>query len=112
MNKPVNCRYFYGDYFRGKEKEECRLLDASPNNHRQWRRGLCNSCPVPAILITSNSRELLLEAAIERKFLREQVEVTFAVCARHMVELADPRYCPQCAAEANQPVSQPADHPI
>jgi hypothetical protein len=103
MNKPVNCRYFYGDYFRGKEKEECRLLESSPNNRRQWRRGLCNSCPVPEIVITSNSRDLVLEAAIERKFLREQVEVTFAVCAKHLLELSDPRYCPQCAAEASRP---------
>ena len=34
MNKPVNCRYFYGDYFRGKNKEECRLLEANPNVKR------------------------------------------------------------------------------
>ena len=30
---------------------------------------------------------------------RGQIEVTFAVCTRHMVELSDPRHCPQCAAE-------------
>jgi len=99
MNKPVNCRYFYGDYFRGKEKEACRLLEASPQNARAWKRGHCNSCPVPALLITSNSRELLLEAVVARKFLREQVEVTFAVCGRHLLELRDPAYCPKCAEE-------------
>jgi hypothetical protein len=102
MNKPVNCLYFYGDYFRGKEKEECRLLAASPNNERAWKRGHCNSCPVPGILIASNSRELALEAKVERKFLREQVEVTFAVCTKHMLELTDPLFCPQCAAEADR----------
>jgi hypothetical protein len=100
MNKPVNCLYFYGDYYRGKEKEECRLLAASPENDRPWKRSHCNSCPVPAILIASNSRDLALEAKIERKFLREQVEVTFAVCAKHMLELSDPLVCPQCALEA------------
>lgn len=99
MNKPVNCRYFYGDYFRGKEKEECRLLAASPNNQRAWKRSHCNNCPVPALLVASNSRTLVLEAAITRKFLREQVEVTFAVCSKHMVELENPAYCPQCATE-------------
>ena len=101
MNKPVNCRYFYGDYYRGKEKEECRLLAASPDNQRPWKRGHCNSCPVPGVLIASNCRDLALEAKIERKFLREQVEITFAVCTRHMLELTDPLHCPQCAAEEN-----------
>ena len=99
MNNPVNCRYFYGDYFRGKNKEECRLLAASPHNERPWKRGHCDSCPVPEILITSNCRDLLLEAAVTRKFLREQVQVTFAVCSKHMNELSDPLYCSKCAEE-------------
>ena len=101
MEKPVNCRYFYGDYFRGKEKEECRLLASSPDNTRQWRRALCSTCPVPALIVASNSRELVLEAQIIRKFMREQVAVTFAVCAKHLLELADPLYCPKCAEEEN-----------
>ncbi len=98
-NKPVNCRYFYGDYFRGKNVEECRLLEASPDNRIPWRRKHCDSCPVPEILITSNSRTLELEAAVQRSFLRERVEVTFAVCTEHMEELSDPRHCPHCAAQ-------------
>ena len=100
MDKPVNCRYFYGDYFRGKNHEECRLLDASPENRREWRRKLCDTCPVPALLLSSNCRELGLEAKVSRKFLRDRVEVTFAVCTKHMLELDDPNYCPKCAEEA------------
>lgn len=99
MKKPVNCRYFYGDYFRGQEREECRLLAASPGNTRQWKRSHCDNCPVPALIIASNCRDLLLEAKIERKFLSERVEVTFAVCARHMLELSDPNFCPRCAED-------------
>lgn len=100
MNKPVNCRYFYGDYFRGKNKEACRLIEANPDNQRPWRRSLCDRCPVPELLLTSNSRDLLLEAEVKRGFLRDRIEVTFAVCPRHRLELSDPRHCPQCAAEA------------
>lgn len=96
---PVACRYFFGDYYRGMEKEECRLVGANPRNERPWRRSLCDSCPVPEILIASNCRELLLEGVVRRRFLRDQVEVTFAVCSRHLVELADPMVCPACAAE-------------
>lgn len=99
MNKPVNCRYFYGDYFRGKNKEECRLVGNSPDNERPWRRKFCDSCPVPELLIAANSRDLVLEARVKHKFLRDGIEVTFAICAKHMVELSNPRYCPQCAAE-------------
>lgn len=100
MSKPVNCRFFYGDYHRGMNKEECRLLDANPNNERPWRRAHCNSCPVPDIILKTNSRDLVLEAEVKKKFLREQVEVTFAICRRHMIELDDPAYCPKCAEEA------------
>jgi hypothetical protein len=98
-NQPVNCRYFYGDYFRGKNKEACRLIEGNPKNERPWRRKLCDSCPVPALLIASNSRDLLLEAEVKRKFLWDAVEVTFAVCAKHMLELSNPDYCPACAKE-------------
>lgn len=99
MNKPVACRYFYGDYFRGKNVEACRLLEANPDNPIPWRRKLCDSCPVPAVLISSNCRDLGLEGTVKRSLLRERVEITFAVCTRHMEQLADPLLCPACAAE-------------
>ena len=99
MSNPVNCRYFYGDYFRGKNHEECRLLTENPNNTRAWRRKLCDSCPVPETLIAGNSRDLALEAEVRRKFLRHQVVITFAVCTKHLLELDDPCYCPKCAAD-------------
>jgi hypothetical protein len=98
MPEPVNCKYFYGDYFRGKNHEECRLLDASPGNARPWRRKLCDTCPVPAVVRETNCASLALEAEVKRRFLRDRVEITFAVCAEHMLELDDPRHCPLCAA--------------
>lgn len=99
MNKPVPCRYFHGDYHRGKNVEECRLLDASPGNTIAWRRALCDSCPVPSTLVASNSRDLALEAEVQRKLFGEKVAITFAVCLKHMEELSDPLRCPQCAIE-------------
>ena len=99
MPTPVNCRYFYGDYFRGRNFEECRLLADSPNNRRDWRRKHCDTCPVPALLISSNCRDLALEAEVKRSLLRERVEITFAVCTKHMAELDDPQVCEQCGVE-------------
>jgi hypothetical protein len=37
------CKYFYGDYYRGRDHEECRLLGPA------WVADLCRTCPVPAI---------------------------------------------------------------
>jgi len=103
--RQVQCRYFYGDYHRGMNKEECRLVGTNPENQQDWQRKLCDSCPVPALLMVSNSRDLLLEGVVKRKFLRSQVEVTFAVCSKHMLELTDAHYCPECARE--QVVARP-----
>jgi len=99
MSKRVNCRYFYGDYHRGKNIESCRLIEANRESPRPWERKLCDSCPVPEMLIASNSRDLLLEGEVDRVFFRDRVKITFAVCSKYMVELENPRHCPECAAE-------------
>lgn len=96
-NKPVSCLYFYGDYHRGANREECRLLGANPDNPIPWKRSHCDTCPVPEILITSNCRTLALEAEVRRYLMRERVEVTFAVCTRHLEQMEDPHFCPRCA---------------
>ena len=99
MPEPVDCKYFYGDYFRGRDHEECRLLESSPGNQRPWKRKLCDTCPVPNVVRTTNSSGLALEAEVKRRMFRERVEITFAVCIEHMLELDDPTYCPACAKE-------------
>lgn len=97
-NNPVNCRYYYADFFRGRDHEECRLLKRNPDS-RPWRRSLCDSCPVPDILISTNCKEIALEATVVKKWgIMERVEV-YAICAKHYVELDNPRYCPECAKE-------------
>ncbi len=98
MNKPVDCPYYYYDYFRGREDESCRLIARNPENRRRWRRSLCNSCPVPGILRESSCEHLALEASVERKLIFDRVQV-YAVCTEHVAELADPRHCAGCEAE-------------
>jgi hypothetical protein len=48
----------------------------------------------------------MLDAVIARRFLRERVEIRLVVCARHMIELSDPSYCPECAKEQDALLSQ------
>ncbi len=75
------------------------MLEESPRNERPWHRKLCNRCPVPTLLLTSNCHSLVLEAEVKKRFLSERVEVTFSVCSEHLIELEDPQFCPLCAQE-------------
>jgi len=96
--KPVNCRYYYADFFRGRDHEECRLLKRNPDS-RPWRRSLCDSCPVPDILISTNCKEIALGATGGEKGGIMERGGGYAICAKHYVELDNPRYCPECAKE-------------
>ena len=70
------CSFFYGDYFRGRKREECRLL-ASSNPPSPWKPSLCSSCPVPDILLANACKFLILEARLARPFpfLNQQVRI-------------------------------------
>lgn len=71
------CRYFYGDYYRGRTREECRLLQgASPP--LPWRASLCSTCPVPDILLANACEHLQLSPRLGRPFpfLRQEVQVS------------------------------------
>lgn len=78
MHTPAGkeCRYFYGDYYRGRKHEECRLLgDANPP--LPWRPALCFTCPVPEILLANACEYMVLEPRLSRPFpfLKQQVEI-------------------------------------
>lgn len=57
------CPHFYGDYFRGRHVEECRLLQAY---HLPWRANLCRTCPVPSILRANACPHLRLRPRLAR----------------------------------------------
>jgi len=84
------CRFYYSDYFRGRETQECRLIERNPQGG-QWHAKLCNGCPVPDILRQNACPNLVLEGRVEKTFLglRESVRV-YAVCAQHRVEVDKP----------------------
>ena len=71
------CRYFFGDYYRGRKREECRLLEAS-SPPLPWRPAMCSTCPVPEIILANACEHLTLEPHLYRPFpfLKQQVEVT------------------------------------
>lgn len=58
------CPYFYGDYFRGRHIEECRLIGkALPPNH--WQVKYCQHCKIPAIKRANNCENMVLTAEIK-----------------------------------------------
>ena len=113
METPADkeCRYFYGDYFRGRDHEECRLLAAS-SSPQTWTRDLCFSCPVPEILLANACPNLVLEGRVERPFpyINKRVK-TNAYCSKIISDVAEPKIgCGEChplppifSGEANDP---------
>lgn len=62
------CRYFYGDYFRGKNHEECRLIGATISAQK-WTNKLCKTCPVPNIILANACQFMNLKGSILAGFL-------------------------------------------
>lgn len=91
------CKYFYGNYFRGRNKEECRLIGTPPApNH--WTPDLCKSCPVPGILRANACSNLVLNGKVVRVFLglKRQVKVT-AYCTLSQQDVKEPHIgCGKC----------------
>ena len=93
----TECPYFYGDYYRGRNQEECRLLEAAPPaNH--WTPDLCRTCPVPAITRANACPHLVLTASISKTLLglRRQVKIE-AYCTKTNQAVSEPQIgCGEC----------------
>jgi hypothetical protein len=91
------CRYFYGDYFRGKNTEECRLLEES-NPPQPWKPALCQTCPVPEILLANGCKHMILEGKIYRPFFIGKPAVKIqAYCTKTNRSVAEPHIgCGEC----------------
>ena len=96
----AECRYYYADYFRGREQQECRLLAQNPRSE-PWQPRVCADCPVPGILRANACPNLVLEGRVERRLLGLTRRVTVAaVCAKHLIEVAEPHVgCGRCHEE-------------
>lgn len=93
----IECPFFYGDYYRGKNTEECRLIGNRPSPHN-WTPDLCATCPVPAIKRANACENMQLTPKIVRKFpfLKRSVKIT-AFCSKSESVVAIPQIgCGQC----------------
>jgi hypothetical protein len=95
----TECRYYYQDYFRGRETQECRLVKGNPRSPT-WEPELCEKCPVPEILRANGSPHMRLELVERKRLGLFKTVVVEAYCLKHACPIDDPiRGCPACAAE-------------
>jgi len=94
----TDCIHFYGDYYRGRNVEECRLIKPQGGN---WTRDLCASCPVPGILRANSCENMKLKVRIARPIaaiFQRRVQVS-AYCEKTNTDVAEPQIgCGECHA--------------
>lgn len=93
----AECPYFYGDYHRGRNLEECRLIGNQPPP-QNWTADLCGTCPVPAIKRANACEHMQLTAVIKKRFglFKRYVTVT-AYCQKSETQVTQPHIgCGQC----------------
>lgn len=91
------CPHFYGNYYRGRNQEECRLIGQMPPPGH-WSADLCKKCPVPGILRANACQNLVLQAKVTSQFfgIRRRVQIK-AFCKKENREVLEPEIgCGHC----------------
>jgi hypothetical protein len=90
------CDYFYGDYFRGRKNEECRLLKESS---QKWQPSLCKTCPVPSIMRANACENISMTAKITKPAIalfKPRVQVS-SFCKKTQQIVSEPHIgCGEC----------------
>lgn len=92
-----DCPYFFGDYYRGRSREECRLLEPGPQA-QSWTVNLCKSCPVPAIVRANACPNMVLTGEVKAGFLGlgRKMRIS-AFCTLSQSAVREPQVgCGQC----------------
>ena len=93
----IECKYYYADYYRGKETQECRLIQQNAASE-PWKPSLCQACPVPEILSANACPNLALHARVGKSLfgLLQRVQVE-AACREYLVTVNNPKVgCGHC----------------
>ncbi len=92
------CPHFYGDYYRGRNVEECRLLDAQG---QAWTPDLCKTCPVPNITRANSCQFMKLKVKVGRPIsaVFQRRVLVDAFCEKSERDVAEPEIgCGDCHA--------------
>jgi hypothetical protein len=93
----IECQHFYGNYYRGRQHEECRLI-IDPEDNKRWSSKLCQTCPVPDILRANSCPNMNLTIEIKNTFLGlKQKCIVTANCSKTHDYVKEPEVgCGQC----------------
>ena len=90
------CQFFYGDYHRGRNLEECSLLKSASIT---WKSEYCRKCPVPSILRANACENMVLSPRVTKpfyNFFKPLVEVS-AFCKKTNRDVKEPHIgCGEC----------------
>lgn len=91
MQNPAGneCKYFYGDYFRGRHHEECRLLIS---HDQEWFPHFCNTCPIPNINRAN--------ACENMEFIPNSYKPMFILKPKLTIEI----FCNKCECNVSNPI--------
>ena len=99
----TECPHYYEDFHRGRARQECRLIERTPNGGT-YTPDLCSGCRVPAIARANACTNLVLEGRVTSKWLglRRSVDVS-AFCVKSGETVAEPEIgCGLCHEEFTQ----------
>lgn len=91
------CKFYYEDFHRGRERQECRLLQRTRDS-LPWQPADCYKCPVPDILWANACEDMKLELKIKSGFLGlGRKHDLSATCLKTFEDIEDPMVgCSEC----------------
>lgn len=93
----AECSYYYQDFHRGRDVQECRLL-AGTSGDALWKPTDCKDCPVPGIQRANACEYLVLAGELKTGMLGfgRRMQVT-AHCIKTKRDVPEPHIgCGEC----------------
>jgi hypothetical protein len=91
------CSFYYEDFNRGRDIQECRLIERNRESP-PWSPRLCQNCPVPDVLLANACPNLVLDGEVVKRFfgLSQQVKVS-GWCSEYFLDVEKPAIgCGHC----------------
>jgi len=98
------CHYYYADFYRRRDVQACRLIERNRES-LPWTPGLCQTCPVPDMLLANACPNLVLDARVSKRLLGlvQRVAVT-GWCSAYFLDVERPAVgCGHCHEQGGGP---------
>jgi hypothetical protein len=69
-----DCKFFYANYYRGRNFEECRAL-TSQEDKREWKIAFCDACPLPDYLRNNSCENIVYSVFVAKSLFKKKIKV-------------------------------------